>query len=44
LQRYQWAPAPLKAPDVVWGNNPDPMGQDDPAQAPDLYIARRIGP
>jgi hypothetical protein len=44
VQRYQWAPAPLHAPDIAWGNNPDPAGQDDPAQAPDLYIARRIGP
>jgi 4-amino-4-deoxy-L-arabinose transferase-like glycosyltransferase len=43
LQRYQWAPAPVKAPDMVWGNNPDPIGQDDPAEAADLYIARRIG-
>jgi hypothetical protein len=44
MRRYQWATAPLKAPDMMWGNNPDPMGQDDPAEAPDLYIARRIGP
>jgi hypothetical protein len=44
LARYQWAPVPLKAPDIIWGNNPDPMGQDDPRAAPDLYIARRIGP
>jgi hypothetical protein len=45
MQRYQWAPIPLNAPDVIWGNNPDPMGQEEnPAAEPDLYIARRIGP
>jgi len=45
VNRYRWAPVPLKAPDVVWGNNPDPAGQDeDPARAPILYIARRIDP
>ena len=44
LARYQWAPVPLKAPDIIWGDNPDPMGQDDPRKAPDLYIARRVGP
>ncbi len=38
-------PVPLKAPDVIWGNNPDPMGQEqNPAGEPNLYIARRIGP
>jgi dolichyl-phosphate-mannose-protein mannosyltransferase len=26
INRYRWAVAPLKAPDVVWGNNPDPRG------------------
>jgi hypothetical protein len=40
--KYRWAPVPLKAPDVLWGNNPDPMGQDDPRKAPELYIARRV--
>ncbi len=43
LARYQWEQVPLKAPDVMWGNNPDPMGDDDPRLAPDLYIARRVG-
>ena len=42
--RYRWAPAPLNAPDVPWGNNPDPMGQDDSRIAPPLYIARRLDP
>jgi hypothetical protein len=40
--RYQWEAVPLKAPDVQWGNNPDPMGNDDPNAAPNLYIARRV--
>jgi hypothetical protein len=45
VQRYQWKPVPLKAPDLIWGNNPDPMGQEEnPAREPDLFIARRIGP
>jgi hypothetical protein len=34
----------LHAPDVPWGNNPDPMGQDDSRTAPPLYIARRLEP
>jgi hypothetical protein len=42
LARYKWEVVPLKAPDVMWGNNPDPMGDDDPNAAPDLYIARRV--
>jgi hypothetical protein len=42
VARYQWQQLPLKAPDIMWGNNPDPMGDDDPRAAPDLYIARRI--
>jgi hypothetical protein len=29
-------------PDVLWGYNPDPMGDDDPNAAPNLYIARRM--
>ena len=44
LARYQWEPVGLKAPDIPWGNNPDPMGQQDSRTAPDLYIARRVGP
>jgi len=42
MARYKWEAIPLKAPDVQWGNNPDPMGDDDPRAAPDLYIARRV--
>jgi hypothetical protein len=42
VARYRWQPVPLKAPDVMWGDNPDPMGNDDPNTAPNLYIARRV--
>ena len=42
IARYKWDMIPLNAPDVMWGNNPDPMGQiQDPGTAPDLLIARR---
>jgi hypothetical protein len=45
IARYQWAPVTLQAPDVKFGNNPDPLGEQvDPAEAHDLYLARRIGP
>jgi hypothetical protein len=41
--RYHWVPVGLKAPDVMWGNNPDPMAQGEYAgKAPDLVIARRV--
>jgi hypothetical protein len=42
MARYKWEAIPLKAPDVQWGNNPDPMGNDDPRAAPNLYFARRV--
>jgi hypothetical protein len=41
--RYHWAPVGLRAPDVMWGDNPDPMAQGEDANtAPDLVFARRI--
>ncbi|MDB6122691.1 MAG: hypothetical protein JWQ71_1684 [Pedosphaera sp.] len=41
--RHDWELIPLKAPDIFWGNNPDPMGQaQNPAAAPDLWFARRV--
>jgi hypothetical protein len=44
MERYQWEPVSLGAPDVIWGNNPDPMGKaQDPAVAKNIYIARRLG-
>jgi hypothetical protein len=42
MNRHRWAPVSLKAPDVPWGNNPDPFGQlQDPETARDLLIVRR---
>jgi hypothetical protein len=41
--KYHWIPVGLKAPDVMWGNNPDPMAQwEDVSKAPDLVIAKRV--
>jgi hypothetical protein len=43
VDRYAWLEVPLNAPDVFYGNNPDPRGQlQDPATAPPLYVARRV--
>jgi hypothetical protein len=44
LARYQWAAESVHAPDVPWGNNPDPTAQGyDPREAEDLFVARRVG-
>ncbi len=41
-QRYHWIEVPTNAPDITWGNNPDPMGEaQDPKRANPLLIARR---
>ncbi len=44
LGRYQWSEVTsVRAPDIIWGNNPDPVSEArDPAKAPTIYIARRI--
>ena len=43
VERYLWSEVSLSAPDVPWGNNPDPIAEDwDTAQAPMAYVARRI--
>ena len=43
MARYQWAEAPVKIPDLIWGNNPDPMmWQEYPAEMTYLYLARRV--
>lgn len=42
MQRYAWEPVALDAPDLRWGNNPDPMAQSlDARQVPRIYVARR---
>ena len=41
--RYEWAEVFLPAPDVTWGNNPDPTAEaQDTAKAQTIYVARRI--
>jgi len=44
--RYQWIVVPLKAPDIVWGNNPDPMAQaqDSTAERKIIVARRAAGP
>ncbi len=48
MQRYDWNPVPLQAPDVRCGNCPDPGGREfgaqgyDPAHAQSIFIARRV--
>jgi len=37
IDRYQWIAAPVNAPDIMWGNNPDPM-----AEAQDFNTERKI--
>jgi hypothetical protein len=42
VSRYTWFPESVNAPDVIWGNNPDPAGQfDDPSTARNLILLRR---
>jgi hypothetical protein len=42
VNRYRWSVAPVGAPDVVWGNNPDPMGETQEFAAKDkIIVARR---
>jgi hypothetical protein len=41
MERYRWIPVPLQAPDVAWGNNPDPIALVGPTRASLLYAARR---
>jgi hypothetical protein len=43
VQRYIWAPLPVQAPDVRCGNCPDRTLGYDPAHAPPIFIARRVG-
>ena len=41
--RYRWKTIPTQAPDIMWGNNPDPMGRfADPARAKPLVFAERV--
>jgi hypothetical protein len=44
LAKYKWAPHVLDAPDITWGNNPDPMCQHTelPVNAPPLVAFERV--
>ncbi len=45
LHAYQWQLVPVQAPDVRWGNNPDPSGEADvdrAGDAPPLVFLRRL--
>ena len=45
VSRYYWAPVPVKAPDIRWGNNPDPEGHlQDRKTAGDLQFYQRTIP
>jgi hypothetical protein len=45
VARYYWSPVPVKAPDIRWGNNPDPDGhRQDRTRAPDLLFFERREP
>jgi hypothetical protein len=40
-ERFQWTEISTKAPDIMWGNNPDPMGQVL-TSTESLILARRL--
>lgn len=43
LARYQWEREPVDIPDILWGNNPDPMMWEQyPDEVTSLFLARRI--
>ena len=43
-QRYQWSEvSTVQAPDIVWGNNPDPMGVErSEGTGAKIYVAKRV--
>jgi hypothetical protein len=45
VNRYQWQEVPVEAPDVLWGNNPDPLGMAvlaNIASSPSLLLFERL--
>jgi len=43
IVRYQWSVAPLKAPDIPWGNSPDPMAEaQNFTTEQNIIVARRV--
>jgi hypothetical protein len=42
VERWFWTPVPVRAPDITWGNNPDPEGHvQDRTKAADLLFFER---
>jgi len=42
VERWFWTPVPVRAPDITWGNNPDPEGHlKDRTKAADLLFFER---
>ena len=45
VARYYWVPVPVRAPDIRWGNNPDPEARiQDRKAAGDLQFFQRVVP
>jgi hypothetical protein len=46
ILRYRWRPLPSGAPDVPWGNTPDPESRVgvDISSAPEIALAENLGP
>ena len=45
VARYYWTPVPVRAPDIRWGNNPDPEARiQDRKTAGDLQFFQRVVP
>jgi hypothetical protein len=43
-RRHRWRPIPTGAPDVPFGNYPDPAVFPIPPESPEIVVAERIGP
>lgn len=44
LRGHEWEMVRIGAPDVRWGNNPDPMVRRARGAVPEIYVARRVEP
>jgi hypothetical protein len=44
IKRYTWSRIPVRAPDIPFGNNPDPDTQPawNPPNLPDVILAERV--
>lgn len=43
-ERYAWREIPVDAPDLPWGDNPDPSAMPLPPTAMRVVVAERVGP